>query len=87
MIEILEYLAWFFILFSFAGAWLTSGTKPSRKDILIANSLYCVTNLYGIIFMFFNFHWAYFLRNMVFLMIGIRGVIKNIERREKNKRI
>jgi len=76
--EFFEYLAWFFILFSFAGAWLTSKKKPSRKDILIANSLYCVTNIYGVIFMLINFHWAYFFRNLIFLMIGIRGVLKNV---------
>lgn len=84
--EILEYIAFGFILFSFAGAFIMSNNSPSKRDTFIANMLYTISNIYGFAFMLYNFHWAYVLRNGIFLIIGIRGMIKNRKREEPDKK-
>ena len=77
MAIVLEMISWFFICFSITGAWITSNENPSRRNIKIANGLYIVSNSFNVIFMMFNFHWSYFLKYFIFLIIGIRGVWKN----------
>jgi len=84
MSEILEYIAFGFVLFSFAGAFIMSNDSPSKRDTFIANMLYTFSNLFGFAFMIYNLHWAYILRNGLFLLIGIRGMIKN---RRKGKKV
>ncbi len=77
MSELLEYIAFGFILFSFAGAFIMSNESPTKKHTFIANMLYTVSNTFSLAFMIYNLHWAYILRNGAFLLIGIRGMIKN----------
>ena len=82
MSEILEFIAFGFILFSFAGAFIMSNESPTKKHTFIANMLYTISNCFSLGFMIYNLHWAYILRNGLFLIIGIRGMIKNRKKKE-----
>ena len=71
---IIEIFKWFFVFLAMMGAY--EGSKRESNNLKM-NILYFCSNLFSLIYFAVIMEWAFMVRNLVFFIIAIIGIVRN----------